>query len=171
MRISFLVEGMPKAFGTTTAVIVGLGNGVVRALHGVSYCHNSRLEPDSIFNKVHPQSAKAIENTKYFKRFPPFPPYRYPVRLTYKSPAEINQRDSGYQYHRSSIWYAERLSGTLNNYGSTWSIPCHLRKGYPLFSSGFMPHTTLKSQSTKVDKVFISEVVLPKLASLLAEAI
>jgi len=71
------------AFSTNLTLIVGQGNGVVWALHGVSYCHNSRLEPGTIFNKFHTQSAKTIENTKHFKKLPPFPPYRYPVRLIF----------------------------------------------------------------------------------------
>ncbi|MDW7662813.1 MAG: hypothetical protein SCL54_15505 [Bacillota bacterium] len=40
-----MVEGMSKAYGANLIVIVGQGNEIVRALHGVSYCRYSRIEP------------------------------------------------------------------------------------------------------------------------------
>lgn len=48
MRISFLVEGMPKAFGANMDVIVGLDYRLVRTLWIVSYAVTAGLESGTL---------------------------------------------------------------------------------------------------------------------------
>lgn len=60
------------AFGTNVAVFVAQGNWVIKALHGVSYCHNSRLEPGTIFNNYHNSILGGLVIATQFSKLPPF---------------------------------------------------------------------------------------------------